>query len=62
MADDAQWLDRIEAVVAPVLASRGLDLVDTEDRPKDVELVRGDIRDQRLDLLAEVVHGPIFGR
>jgi ribosome maturation factor RimP len=30
MADDAQWLDRIEAVVAPVLASRGLDLVDTE--------------------------------
>jgi ribosome maturation factor RimP len=30
MVDDAQWLDRIEAVVAPVLASRGLDLVDTE--------------------------------
>ena len=32
MVDDAQWLDRIEAVVAPVLASRGLDLVDTEWR------------------------------
>jgi ribosome maturation factor RimP len=30
MVDDAQWLDRIEAVVAPVLASCGLDLVDTE--------------------------------
>jgi ribosome maturation factor RimP len=30
MVDEAQWLDRIEAVVAPVLASRGLDLVDTE--------------------------------
>jgi ribosome maturation factor RimP len=30
MVDDAQWLDRVEAVVAPVLASRGLDLVDTE--------------------------------
>jgi len=30
MVDDAQWLDRIEAVVAPVLVSRGLDLVDTE--------------------------------
>lgn len=30
MVDDAQWLDRIEAVVAQVLASRGLDLVDTE--------------------------------
>ena len=30
MVDDARWLDRIEAVVAPVLASRGLDLVDTE--------------------------------
>jgi ribosome maturation factor RimP len=32
MVDDAQWLDQIEAVVAPVLASRGLDLVDTEWR------------------------------
>lgn len=32
MVDDAQWLDRIEAVVAPVLASRGLGLVDTEWR------------------------------
>jgi ribosome maturation factor RimP len=32
MVDDAQWLDRIEAVVAPVLAARGLDLVDTEWR------------------------------
>jgi ribosome maturation factor RimP len=27
---DAQWLDRIEAVVAPVLASHGLSLVDSE--------------------------------
>jgi ribosome maturation factor RimP len=32
MVDEAQWLDRIEAVVAPVLAARGLDLVDTEWR------------------------------
>ncbi len=32
MVDDAQWLDRIEAVVAPVLASRGLALVDSEWR------------------------------
>jgi ribosome maturation factor RimP len=30
MAEDAQWLDRIEAVVAPVLASRGMSLVDSE--------------------------------
>jgi ribosome maturation factor RimP len=32
MVDEAQWLDQIEAVVAPVLASRGLSLVDTEWR------------------------------
>ena len=32
MADDAQWLDQIEAVVAPVLASRGMSLVDSEWR------------------------------
>jgi ribosome maturation factor RimP len=32
MADDAQWLDRIEAVVAPVLASHGMSLVDSEWR------------------------------
>ncbi|HZP37009.1 MAG TPA: ribosome maturation factor RimP [Methylomirabilota bacterium] len=32
MVDDAQWLDQIEAVVAPVLAAHGLDLVDTEWR------------------------------
>ena len=30
MADDARWLDQIEAVVAPVLASRGMSLVDSE--------------------------------
>jgi ribosome maturation factor RimP len=30
VADDAQWLDQIEAVVTPVLASRGLSLVDSE--------------------------------
>jgi len=30
MVEDAQWLDRIEAVVAPVLDSRGLALVDSE--------------------------------
>ncbi len=30
MVEDAQWLDRIEAVVAPVLHSRGLALVDSE--------------------------------
>ena len=30
MAQDAQWLDQIEAVVAPVLASRGMSLVDSE--------------------------------
>lgn len=30
MADDAQWLDQIEAVVAPVLASHGMTLVDSE--------------------------------
>jgi ribosome maturation factor RimP len=30
MADDAQWLDRVEAVVAPVLASHGMSLVDSE--------------------------------
>ena len=32
MVDDAQWLDRIEAVVNPVLASRGMSLVDSEWR------------------------------
>ena len=32
MADDARWLDQIEAVVAPVLASRGMSLVDSEWR------------------------------
>jgi ribosome maturation factor RimP len=32
MADDAQWLDQIEAVVAPVLASRGMSLIDSEWR------------------------------
>jgi ribosome maturation factor RimP len=30
MADDAQWLDQVEAVVAPVLASHGMGLVDSE--------------------------------
>ena len=30
MAEDAQWLDQIEGVVAPVLASRGMSLVDSE--------------------------------
>ncbi|HSB42714.1 MAG TPA: ribosome maturation factor RimP [Methylomirabilota bacterium] len=30
MADDAQWLDQVEAVVAPVLASHGMSLVDSE--------------------------------
>lgn len=32
MVDDAQWLDRIEAVVTPVLGSRGMSLVDSEWR------------------------------
>jgi ribosome maturation factor RimP len=32
MVDDAQWLDRVEAVVGPVLASRGMSLVDSEWR------------------------------
>jgi len=32
MVDDAQWLDRIEAVVAPVLAAHGMSLVDSEWR------------------------------
>lgn len=32
MVDDAQWLDRVEAVVAPVLESRGMSLVDIEWR------------------------------
>ena len=32
MVDDAQWLDRIEAVVTPVLASHGMSLVDSEWR------------------------------
>ncbi len=32
MAEDAQWLDQIEAVVEPVLASRGMSLVDSEWR------------------------------
>src|SRR5712692_2201174 len=32
MAEDAQWLDQIEAVVAPVLASRAMSLVDSEWR------------------------------
>lgn len=32
MAEDAQRLDQIEAVVAPVLASRGMSLVDSEWR------------------------------
>jgi ribosome maturation factor RimP len=32
MVDDAQWLDQIEAVVTPVLASRGMSLVDSEWR------------------------------
>ena len=32
MAQDAQWLDQIEAVVTPVLASRGMSLVDSEWR------------------------------
>ena len=32
MAEDAQWLDQIEAVVAPVLASRAMRLVDSEWR------------------------------
>jgi len=32
MVTDAQWLDRIEAVVTPVLASRGMSLVDSEWR------------------------------
>jgi ribosome maturation factor RimP len=30
MADGAQWLDQVEAVVAPVLASHGMSLVDSE--------------------------------
>ena len=30
MAEDAQWLDQIEAVVEPVLASRGMSLIDSE--------------------------------
>ena len=30
MADDAQWLGQVEAVVAPVLASHGMSLVDSE--------------------------------
>jgi ribosome maturation factor RimP len=30
MGHDAQWLDRIEAVVTPVLGARGLTLVDQE--------------------------------
>lgn len=30
MADDAQWLGQIEAVVLPMLASRGMSLVDSE--------------------------------
>jgi ribosome maturation factor RimP len=30
MAGDAQWLDQVEAVVAPVLASHGMGLVDSE--------------------------------
>ncbi|MGH7400499.1 MAG: ribosome maturation factor RimP [Candidatus Rokuibacteriota bacterium] len=30
MAEGAQWLDQIEAVVAPVLTSRGMSLVDSE--------------------------------
>jgi ribosome maturation factor RimP len=32
VVDDAQWLDQIEAVVTPVLASRGMSLVDSEWR------------------------------
>lgn len=32
MVDDGQWLDRIEAVVTPVLASHGMSLVDSEWR------------------------------
>ena len=32
MVDDAQWLDRIEAVVTPVLASHGMSLIDSEWR------------------------------
>jgi len=32
MAEDAQWLDQIEAVVTPVLTSHGLSLVDSEWR------------------------------
>jgi ribosome maturation factor RimP len=32
MVTDAQWLDQIEAVVTPVLASRGMSLVDSEWR------------------------------
>jgi ribosome maturation factor RimP len=32
MMDDAQWLDRIEAVVTPVLAAHGMSLVDSEWR------------------------------
>jgi len=32
VVDDAQWLDQVEAVVSPVLASRGLSLVDSEWR------------------------------
>src|SRR5712691_6762270 len=32
MVDDAQWLDRIEAVVTPVLGSHGMSLVDSEWR------------------------------
>jgi ribosome maturation factor RimP len=30
VADDAQWLGQIEAVVLPMLASRGMSLVDSE--------------------------------
>jgi ribosome maturation factor RimP len=32
VVDDAQWLDQIEAVVTPVLESRGMSLVDSEWR------------------------------
>jgi ribosome maturation factor RimP len=32
MVDDARWLDQVEAVVAPVLVSRGMTLVDREWR------------------------------
>jgi ribosome maturation factor RimP len=30
MVHDAQWIDQVEAVVAPVLASHGMSLVDSE--------------------------------